>query len=280
MTTKETKEIEITYAVDQPSQRDYTFSEYLSFKNNDNETANWEFGIRPSQTKIWNQGNTAACTCYSLTHIYNWENILEDETIWVSREQQDPMVLWKRFCAWRNNYVSWYDIQGMALWFKKQLLIEWFVTIPKWTKQIEQMKQALDMWKFISTGSAYWDWANIKKTGIYSVRTDGMFVGHAWAIVDYWDGYFRAVNSYWEDWWPYNGKFKVPFELVSTIYSTLVIIDKDDSGAFAYLQDYKKAQEMLSIAKDLYNRGNNEVKKYFEQIQLGNNIERLYNTNK
>jgi len=37
---------------------------------------------------------------------------------------------------------------------------------------------------------------------------------------------------------------------------------------------------MLSIAKDLYKRGNNEVKKYFEQIQLGNNIERLYNTNK
>lgn len=269
-------EQEINYAYDIPSNKDYSFDEFFTkdYKNEDK----WANSKRPSSVKIWNQGNTPACTCYSLTHVVNWNNVVEDMRLWEHREQVDPIIYWNQFCAERNDYDSWSSIQTMALHFKKNWRIEWYVTIDKKDQnKVDKMKKALNAWYFLSTGSAFGDWSTIKKTGVYSERTDGMFVWHAWCIVDREDDYFRAVNSYWENWWPYNWRFKVPFSMVDKIYSCLVIIDKDDSWRFTDLKIRKKVEELLTIAKELYNNGNPYQKKYFEEIMLSKNLKQLYN---
>lgn len=263
------------YAYDEPTDSDYLYSEYENFI--DKKEDEWISSPFPENTIVWNQGNTPACTCYSLTHIFNANNLLEDERLQENRDQIDPKIPRWLFCAKRGYSDKWSSIQTMAQFFKDRGMIEWYVTIKNIEKdQIEKIKKALDMWKFISTGSSNGDRTTTKKTWVYTLRKDWKFVWHAWCIVDYSDGYFRAVNSYGDKRWPYWGKFKVPFNMIDKIYSKLVIIDKDDSWQFSKLSTYKKAQEMLKIARELYLQGNSEQKKYFEKIELWNNIKMLY----
>lgn len=267
---------EITYCTDEPTNKDYLFSEYETFIDKD-EYGKGVNSMRPQETKIWNQGNTPACTCYSACHVYNGENLLEDKRLWENRQQQDPAVIWNQFCAKRNIYNAGTSIQTMANYYKERWLIKGYVTIKNAeTDVVAKMKKALDMGMFISTGSMNGDWSAIKKTWIYVRRKDNLDVWHAWCIVDYWDGYFWCVNSYGDKRWPYNGMFKLPFELATNVYSKLVFIDQDDKWSFASLADKKKSEELVRIAKELYANGNNQIKAYFEQIQLANNIQRLY----
>jgi len=70
--------------------------------------------------------------------------------------------------------------------------------------------------------------------------------------------------------------FKVPFSMVDKIYSCLVFIDKDDSKRFTALKTKKKIDELLTIAKELYNNGTNEQRKFFEQISLSKRLKELY----
>ena len=274
--TNEEEKTEINYAYDIPTDKDYTFDEF--FNSIDKDELQWINSKRPENTKIWNQDNSPACTCYSITHIINANNIIEDQKLWENREQVDPMTYWKQFCAERNDYDSWSSIQTLALHFKNKWRIEWYVTIDKKDpNKVDNMKKALNAWYFLSTGSAIGDWSTIKKTGIYSERSDEKFVWHWRGIVDREDDYFRAVNSYWDKRWPYNWRFKVPFSMVDKIYSCLVIIDKDDAWRFTDLKIRKKVEELITIAKELYNNGNAYQKKYFNNIMLSKNLKQLYN---
>lgn len=270
------KEIERTYALDEPTSRDYQFSEYELFNTN-KENGTGELKSRPSNAKIWNQGNSPACTCYSACHVYNGENLLEDKRLGEDRPQQDPMPIWNQFNIAKWEHPNGTTIQNMAMFYKEKWMITGYVTISNGEKDIvAKMKRAIDMWMFMSCGSRNGDYTETKKTWIYTIRKDGKFVWHAWCIVDYWDGFFWCVNSYGENRWPYNWMFKLMFEDITKVYSKLVFIDKDDSWAYSKLRAYKKAQEMIAIAKELYMNANTQQKQYFEQIQLWNNIERLY----
>lgn len=270
----------ITYALDQPTSRDYLYEELFTDNESDEkEEWKWIHSKRPDDVTVWNQGNTPACTCYSACHLYNGYNLLEDDILGITREQQDPSILRNSFCAERNNWNSGTAIQTMANWFKSKWYIRGYVTIPVHSAtKVAQMKWALDRGFFLSTGSAYGDWGNIKRTGIYSERADRMYVWHARCIVDYNNEWFIAVNSYWPTRGKFgNGTFIVPFDMVDKIYSCLVFIDKDDSWNFSTLADSKKVEEMITIAKELYNKWNTEIKSYFEQIQLSKTMKRLYN---
>lgn len=272
--------IEVTYAFDQPTSRDYLYEELFTDNESDENKEEWEWihSKRPMNAIFWNQGNTPACTCYSAIHVSNWYNLIEDEKLWANRDQTDPSIPRWQFCAERNNWNTWTAIQTMALWVKKQWYIKGYVTIPvDSATKVEQMKWALDRGFFLSTGSSYGDWGKIKQTGIYSERADRMYVWHARCIVDYNDEWFIAGNSYGNTWWKYgNGTFIVPFDMVDKIYWCLVFIDEDDSWKFTSLANKRKAQEMIALAKQLYNTGNRKQQQYFEQIQLSKNINQLY----
>lgn len=264
------------YALDEPTNKDYLFSELEFITNETDENwTKWVSTKRPQTTKVWNQGSTPACVGFASTHINNGQNILEDESVWDSRPQRNPLDVWNRFCADRNNYSTWTSIQTMANWFKKQWFIQWFVSIKNSEEDIvNKIKKALDLNMFILTGSSNWDWSEIKKTGIYTKRTDTLYVWHGWGIVDYWQDYFLCINSYWDKRWPLGWYFKLPFSMVKDVYSKIAFIDMKDNN-FWKLKLYKKAQEMITLGKEVYAMGDDNVKKYFEKIELSKNINNL-----
>jgi len=137
---------------------------------------------------------------------------------------------------------------------KKELKIDWRVTIPNTTEINEmnrQMKKALDLWKFIYTWSWNWDRQTTGKTWIYTLRTDGKFVGHAWSIIDYDDTkWYLAINSFGKDRWV-GWYFRLPFELANRIYSKNVIIDHNDN-LFSQVVVKAKAINIIKACQSYY----------------------------
>lgn len=261
---------DILDATDLPSKLDYKFSTLEEVYNGENSK-------RPTDKLIvQNQGTSKGCTMYSATHIVNANNIIEDISLWENRPQVDPMIRWELFCKerWYSNQGS--NIQTMAQRNKQKWYIAGWVTCDKSGDElVKQMKKALDMWYFISTGSSNGDWTKTKKTGIYTIRTDNKFVWHARAIVDYKDDYFIAINSYGKR-WKYNGYFRVPFTMVDKIYSKLCIIDANDKNLFVTVAEKEKAKQIITLAKELHKIGTLEQQQYFEKIQLSTNLTKLY----
>ena len=232
---------------DEPSKQDYQFTDF-------EDVYEGEKSPRP-KTKliVQNQLATKWCTCFSLWHLYNGYNILEDEKAWENRPQVECREIWKQYCYKRGYDNVWASIQQVAKFFKDTGRIEWYVTI-NWdiSQQVARMRKSLDMWYFLSTWSANGNWTKTKKTWTYTIRTDWRFVGHAFAIVDYMDDYFWAINSYGDTRWLYNWYFKIMNTDIGKLYSKLSIIDKDDTGNFKLSKEVEKAKASIRAAQDLY----------------------------
>jgi len=265
-------------AYDKPESRDFPFQDYNEFARSENEIEK-----RPKQKmKIQNQWWTPACTIYAATHILNAMNIIEDKKLWLNRDQIDPASLRTQFCAERWDYSSWSSIQTIANRMKKKWYISWYVTIKNEEDNSiveRQVDSALAMWKFIYTWSAHWDRPAIQKTGEYSERADWKFVGHAWDIVierKDWD-YYRCLNSYWENRWPYWWYFKLHKSFLNKIYSKLLLIDKDDSNMFSRFEEIQKIKQAVALLRQVYNSTTlDSVKNYLEKEQFGKNFSEIY----
>lgn len=221
---------------------------------------------------VQDQKKTPACTFYSEYHVVNWYNLLEDERQGIDRPQIDPLVPRNKFCAERGYYNKWYDIQWAATKAKQAGVIEWWATIDKKLSndvQVAKMKQALDMWYFMNCWSSNGDWWKTGKTGVYTLRTDDKFVGHAWSIVDYDETKksFLCINSRGirgkEKWY-----FWLPFNLVDKVYSKLVIIDKSDDWYFQKLKSKSKAITLIRDARSLYDSADNDTKLFLEKAGI------------
>lgn len=265
-------------ATDEPTNRDYTFQQFEDIKHEDPEYAEWGGKQRPKNKLIvQNQEQTPACVWYANGHIANANNLIEDAELWETRPQVNPAIRWDEFCTIRNNWKTGTSIQAFAQFMKNIWLFEWYVTISnKETNIVAKMKKAIDNGNFLLTGSMNGDRYTTWKTGIYTLRTDGKFVWHGRDIVDYWADYFRAINSRWPNRGIYGWYFKVPFDLVTKIYSKLAIIDKNDSFYFQKLKDRIKVEEIKKLSKEIYATGNQAVKDYFEKIQISTNLDNLY----
>ena len=277
--TTDTLEPIQSFAIDAPTKQDYQFQHFQDIKHQDPEYAEWGGKERPKdKVIIRDQWNAPSCTCFSQWVITNGLNVLEDAALWESRPQINPKIWWDEYCNINNNpFTNGTSIQDMALFFKKQWLIEWFVSINNLeTNIVQKMKQAIDNGNFLCTGSSNGDWTATAKTGVYTLRTDGRFVWH-WRCIPYY-----TEECFWwlTSWWPKRGiywwYFKVPFDMVTNLYSKLAIIDKDDSFYFHKMEDMIKVQQMETLAKELYGRGNQAVKDYFQKIQLSANLDKLY----
>lgn len=263
---------ENNYAFDEPSKQDYKWSDFEDILMWD------ESRTRPKdKLTVQNQLGTKACTVFAANHIHNALNILEDERLNENREEIKSSDLRDLFCKERWYSDSGSSIQTIAKRFKNKSFIAWYVTLDwAWNKLIEQMKKSIDMCWFLSCGSSNCDWTKTKETGIYTLRTDGKFVWHAWDYVWYGKDFFWAINSYGKERWPFGWYFKVPFELVDKTYSKLAFIDYDDHLKFATITEKQKALQIISLAKELYLLWNNDVKKRFENIKLSDNLKNLY----
>ena len=267
-----------SYAVDEPTNQDYLFQHLEDIKHEDPEYAEWGGKQRPREkVTVQNQFWTPACTAFSQGHIANALNLIEDTEIWEVRPQISNAIWWDEFCKLRNKYNVGASIQAMAQFFKNKGIIEWYVTIPSTAENlVAKMKKAIDNGNFMCSWSSNGDRTQTSKTWNYTLRTDWKFVWHAWAYVDYGDGYFWAINSFWPNRGIYKWYFKVPFEMVAGTYSKLCIIDKNDMPYFQKLKDRIKVEKLKELSKELYMTGNTAMKAYFEEIQLSKNLDKLY----
>ena len=267
-----------TNAYDNPDKRDYLFEDFLEY-------AEWEgkaFKFDIDKVTVFNQKWTPACTMYGGIHLVNILNLNEDRINWYpEREQINPATPRNLFCAERGNFLSWDSIQNVANWLKKKWYIEWYVTITSKQpieKTIQQVDIALSMWG-IATGSAFGDWAKIRKTGIYTDSDPKYFLGHAWDIVikeKVWD-YYKCMNSWGENRWPYKGYFLIHKNDLNKIYSKLVYIDKNDKDLFKNFAEIQKVKEAINTLRVIYNTTENkEMVKFLDQIQMGKNFSRIY----
>lgn len=247
----------IDSCIETPDNRDYKF-ENLIEEYAEGETIHKK---RPDNTTVFNQGKTPMCTWYSLTHIYNWENINEYKNNWMVFTEKDP---WDFEDTWDRS------INNRLLEFKRAGMIEWYTTIEKTnTNKVNLIKNAIDLGMFISTGSNNWDWLKIKTKKSYVVRTDGKRVWHAWCIVDYDDTKqsFKCKNSWWPQWGD-GWYFWLPYSMVYNIYGCYPVIDKDETGKFKRFKLKEKAKQLVNIAKDIYTNWDNATKQFLESVQI------------
>ena len=275
-------------ATDQPDSRDYTFEEYLKLKIEKEEASGNTVGWTKEQLEVQNQLQTPACTVFWATHIHNILNLLEDWRYGKTRTQSRANIFWDAFCKYRGYTNGGSSIQTVAGWFKKEKYISWYVSIPRDTpldKMVLQMKQSIDMWLPIYSGSAFGAWSKIWKTGIYEDSLPNYFLWHAYAAaVDYVlkdDGtvdYFWAINSYWPKWWPFGWRFKIYAKDVGKLYTKIIFLDFDDKDVFAKLEEVEKLKQAIKLLREVYRLADKPVKDYFDKIQMWQNFSKLYNT--
>lgn len=250
----------IDACIETPDNRDYKF-ENLVEEYAEGEVIHKK---RPDTTTVFNQKKTPMCTWYSLTHIYNWENINESLNTGNPFTELDPATF---------KDTGDRSVNNRLIDFKNACMIEWYTTIPKNDPNKEKLiKQAIDLGMFVSTGSNNCDWTKTKQTKTYTVRADGKIVWHAWCIVDYDDTKqaFKCKNSRWPLWGD-KWYFWLPYSKVYSIYGCYPVIDKDDTGKFKKFKLKEKVRLLVQQARDIYNNENcdTETKNFLEKIQLG-----------
>lgn len=284
------EETKVNQAWDRPDSRDYTFENFIKVKEQLEIAAAPQYPVKRPRDEVivQNQLQTDGCTFFGAIHIHNWLNILEDREYGATRKQTDAMEVWNAFCRWRWHTKWWASIQDAANRLRKNNYISWYVTIPNSTpldKMVLQMKQAIDMWWFMYWGSAYGNWSKIRQTWVYEESDPKVFLWHWYGTAtDYVlnaDGsvnYFRAINSYGEKRWPYNGYFKIYAKDVWKLYSKLIFIDFDDKVVFAKLQEIEKIKQAVKLFREVYPIADKQVQVYLENIKLWENLSKLYNT--
>lgn len=228
---------ESEWVIDQPDVRDFLWSEYCEWVENDNKFP-WK------QLKVRNQYDQKetykACSCYWLTAIYNWNQLVEFDKQWIEFEQENPRWKWQVFQAERWYPDMWASLQEMLKFFTKRWLIDWYVAC----KNITEVKNALNNWFGIYTWSAKCSWSKTSKSWVFTY--DANWWKHCFAVVDCTDDKLIAINSFGktfgQDWY-----FDIPNDNYWDLYSCYAIIDHDDTwkiDELRYKMEYNQAIEL------------------------------------
>lgn len=263
--------------IDSPDDRDYMFEDYI-----EQEEADWQ-SMRPLDNfKLFDQWKNTKCTWYALQHIVNLYNLKEDleETGGIIRQQLDPDT-------YEDNRP--HTLQDRLKQFRELWLIEWYVTIPRvWyntptgimtlERRNKELNLALNKWFLIYTGSDKIKWT---MNNWPIVKFSDKWDWHAFPIITNKDIYhstdnlYKFGNSFGSDRGD-NGYWYIQEKDVDKLFTAYIIIDKSDSEYFKKYRANKKVFEFLQKAKELYNEWNDEIKKYFEQIKLSENLTKLF----
>jgi hypothetical protein len=229
---------------DEPTSDDWLYSDFIK---NQEEGAEWDRPViyrDKDVMKVWDQfdQNTTykGCTAYWLTSPYNWYNVREWAKSGLEYEQENPRWKWEAYQAtrWRPNV--WSSLQKILKFFRDRKLIDGSVTAV-W---VSECKNALDNWFYLYSGSKY---CNRRKSW-----ASGKFVynrkwgWHAFAIVDYNDEWFIAINSFGDDRGD-KGYFIIPFDDFKYLYSCNVIIDHDNTGSLQTMRDDCDIQKAIEM---------------------------------
>ena len=147
-------------------------------------------------------------------------------------------------------------------------MIEWWVVIKD--RKIETIRKALSLWTYIYTGSNNRQRpSRLKSPYKIKRRFDWRIVWHAFCIVEDLPEQecLKACNSFWPKWWD-KWYFLIPYEYIPDLFTLYAIVDKNDSNYFKIIRQKEKAKQFIALAKELYYNWDQEIKKFFEDIQL------------
>ena len=268
--------------IDVPSNKDYLFEEYLQEEN-----AEWDRWVRPyDYVTVFDQWSTSMCTLYASLHWVNGLNILEDiKNVWnIVRPQIDPAS------KWLDN-IRHLQIRIDNL--RRDWEIAWYLSIPRvWMKtptgvmaaerRLKEIKIAIEKWYPIYTGTDRCRWT-MRDNGLLKMLADKQ-TGHAFTLTGVNEIYqsndklIKFINSWWTAWGD-KGYGYLKEEDIDKLFTCYVMIPKDNSEWFNKFRANKKAMELINIAKQVYQEAikdkNTKLIKYFEKIQLTNNITKL-----
>lgn len=167
-----------------------------------------------------------ACSRMGLAHCVNAQNWEVKKRDWMRFLEISGQAMWEHYLKENPNAESeWATLQSALEQFKKV----WYITGYSRLYTIDDMKDSLNNFKPIYTGSQNGDWVSVRENKLYKLRTDWRVVGHIFCILGYDSTWWIALNSYWENNW----RFKIPFNLTDTLYSRYSISDSRDEKVFS-----------------------------------------------
>ncbi len=227
-------------SVDLQDSRDFIYEEiYMKDHGEGNKMGQ----IRDRATmKIYDQFDQKetykACWGYGLTTIFNGNNVEEYRAKGFEFEQENPKHKRNAFQAHR-----WYPNRGSSLqenmkFFMRKGWIEWYMK----AQTLEGAKNAIDNWFLIFSWTNRCSWRKTDKAGEFVYTAD--WGGHLFPLVWYNSKWFLVPNSFGLDRWD-NGYFVVPYADHKYLYSTYVVVDKDDTGILKDLQYQREIKEAI-----------------------------------
>lgn len=221
---------------DKPDKYDFQWEDYWEWDTK--QPFPWE------RLKVRNQNaqkeTYKACSCYWLTAIFNGNQIIEFADKGLEFEQEDPRWKWQVFQAERWYPDMWASLQDMMKFFKKRWLIDWYLQC----KTLQEVKNALNNWCWIYTGSKKCDWSKSWKAKSFVKVDNG--AAHCFAVVGSTENGLIWLNSFGEKRGD-NGRFEIPDENFKDLYTCYAIVDHDDTWKIeemVYNMEYQKAIEL------------------------------------
>lgn len=234
-TDEELKQLNAVY--DEPSRYDYLWKDYAEGQEGSKKIVD-QVKIKV-RNQYSNKDTYKACSCYWLTAIYNWYQVVEYKKNGLNFDQEDPRRKRLAFQNERGNINSWASLQDLMCFFKKRGLIDWYLR----TKTVEETKNAIKNGCLIYTGSSKCSRSKTSKAKEFVYDPD--WANHCFAIIDFDDTWFVAINSFGEDRGD-KGVFHIDYDKYQYLFSTYAIIDHDDTGKLDSLKfdmEYQKAIE-------------------------------------
>lgn len=214
---EELKVLDGTY--DNPSEYDILWEEYAEGLAKGKVADKYQIKVRNQNA---NADTLKGCSVYGLTAIYNGYQLREYDENWIEFEQEDPRWKWLAFQAERGYPNSWASLQAVMTFFKNRKLIDGYVKCVN----AEECKNAINNWCLIYTWSSKCSWSATSKAKEFMY--DANWASHCFAIIDFDDTGFIAINSFGEKRWD-KGFFHINFDKYQHLFSTYAIIDHDDT---------------------------------------------------
>jgi len=217
---------------DRPDERDYKHEELFGY----NEGRPTEYYSKLSE--VLDQGKTMRCTLYSMEWAMVEQNAIEANDEWEpdKYEKANPDRFLRE--AKRKGFSEkngWY-IQAPLDLYKQMGKISGYWVVKK---DIDSICSAiLSHWAVLS-GSSTIDWT---LTGIDWIAKLWNWGWHAFWICGYNTirKQFLIRNSWWVNWWPFNGYFWLDFGMIDSLFTCYVPYDKSDAPELYAYKAIKK----------------------------------------
>lgn len=226
-------EIEIFDACrDEPSSLDWEFETLFGASVTPPESFSAPLPRIQNQTEHSDTG--MACTRYSMAHIVNSQNLRVTQETGLEIPEEIARDYWLAYVkAFTSASKEGATLQSALEQFSKSGKITGYAKCNGWEKE------AVSSYRLIHTGSIDGNWYETKRTGIYTRRTDGKSLGHAFCIYAYEPGFFIAINSLGD------GTFKIPEKLIGTLFTRYAVTDATDEEAI--LSYRKRIMDAITI---------------------------------